>query len=70
MRAIGKSVVMAGTVLAGVLVLPAALWADTGGTGRDFGEHVVVCSQTMRFDGQHNPGMHRGFSDWDPTHTC
>lgn len=61
---------MVGAVLAGVLALPAVTWADTGATGRGFGEHVVVCNQTMGFDGQHNPGMHQGFSGWDPTHTC
>lgn len=61
---------MLGTVLVAVVVLPAAAWADTGATGRDFGGHVVTCEQTMGFDGQHNPSMHRGFADWDPAHTC
>lgn len=61
---------MLGTVLVGVVALPAAASADTGPTGGDLGGHVVVCAQTMGFDGQHNPGMHTGFADWDPTHMC
>jgi len=52
------------------VVLPAATWADTGAIGRDFGGHVVMCAQTMGFNGQHNPGMHRGFAGWDPAHMC
>ncbi|EAP98712.1 hypothetical protein JNB_01050 [Janibacter sp. HTCC2649] len=24
----------------------------------------------MGFDQTHNPGMHRGSSMWDPSHTC
>lgn len=35
-----------------------------------YGQHVVECTQSMPFDQQHNPGMHRGFSMWDPDHTC
>ena len=35
-----------------------------------FGEHVRDCAQSMGFDQDHNPGMHRGISMWDPTHTC
>ena len=35
-----------------------------------YGQHVRDCAQSMGFDGNHNPGMHRGFSMWDPTHTC
>lgn len=61
---------MVGTVLAGILALPAATWADSGAAGRDFAEHVVTCNDTMGFNGQHNPGMHQGFSAWDPSHTC
>lgn len=70
MRTVRRSVVMVGAVLAGVVALPTAAWADTGGTGRDFGEHVVTCNQTMGFDGEHNPAMHQGFAGWDPDHTC
>ena len=40
-------------------------------TGRDYAEHVRMCQQEMGFSGTHNPGvMHRGYSGWDPTHTC
>jgi hypothetical protein len=35
-----------------------------------YGEHVRDCAQSMGFDRDHNPGMHRGISMWDPTHTC
>lgn len=44
--------------------------ASAAGTGRDFGQHVRTCPQTKGFDGEHNPGMHHGFSGWDPSHTC
>lgn len=68
--AIRRSIVMLGTVLVGVVALPVAAMADASPTAGDFGEHVVVCEQAMGFDGYHNPGMHQGFSGWDPTHTC
>ena len=35
-----------------------------------YGQHVRDCAQSMSFDQNHNPGMHRGISMWDPTHTC
>ena len=35
-----------------------------------YGQHVRDCAQSMGFDRDHNPGMHRGISMWDPTHTC
>jgi hypothetical protein len=35
-----------------------------------YGQHVRECAQTMGFDGVHNPGMHQGFSMWDPSHVC
>jgi hypothetical protein len=66
-----RSVVVVGAVLVGLGVLPAAASADIGATGREFGGHVVMCEQTMGFDGQHNPGgMHHGFAAWDPAHIC
>jgi len=34
------------------------------------GQHVRDCAQSMGFDQDRNPGMHRGISMWDPTHTC
>ena len=70
MRNLGRSVVAASAVLAGVMVLPTPASADTGATGRDFGHHVVTCAQTMGFNGDHDPGMHQGFAGWDPMHMC
>lgn len=65
MRCLRTSMAMLGTVVVAVVALPAAAWADAEPTGRDFGEHVVTCEQTMGFNGQHNPGMHMGFGGWD-----
>ena len=70
MRGVHRSVTVLVVALGATLVLPAVASADTGTSGRDFGAHVVSCVQTMGFDGQHNPGMHRGFAGWDPTHMC
>ena len=61
--------IAAGTVTAALVLIPAAASAATG-TGQEFGQHVVTCAQTMGFDGMHNPGMHQGFSGWDPAHRC
>jgi len=36
----------------------------------DFGQHVRMCAQEHGFDGDHNPGMHQGKSEWDPSHVC
>ena len=36
----------------------------------DYGQHVKMCAQMMGFDGDHNPGMHQGHANWDPSHTC
>ena len=35
-----------------------------------YGQHVRACAQSMGFDQHNNPGMHRGISMWDPSHTC
>ena len=35
-----------------------------------YGQHVRNCAQSMGFDQDHNPGMHRGISMWDPAHAC
>jgi len=53
----------------------AALVVATGGlepanAADDFGSHVVDCAQDPGFNGEHNPGMHRGYAGWDPTHVC
>jgi Spy/CpxP family protein refolding chaperone len=47
-----------------VLVTPATAQADNA-TGADFGQHVLICAQTMGFTGEHNPGMHQGYAGWD-----
>ena len=36
----------------------------------DYGQHVKMCAHMMGFDGDHNPGMHQGQTNWDPVHTC
>jgi hypothetical protein len=51
-----------------VVAAPTAALASTP-TGAEYGQHVRVCAQTMGFSGEHNPGMHHGFSEWDGT-TC
>lgn len=58
------------TAMAGVVALAPAGWADTGATGSDFGQHMVMCAQTTGFSGDHNPGMHMGFAGWSPADTC
>jgi len=69
-RRTSRRIAIVATTAIAIVITPAAAWADTGATGRDFGDHVVHCAQTMGFDGQHNPGMHQGFAGFDPTHTC
>jgi hypothetical protein len=51
------------TVLAAGIAAPA-------GADDQFGEHVKTCAQTVGFDRVHNPGMHQGFSGWNPDHAC
>jgi hypothetical protein len=58
-----------GVLAAATLSVSAVANAQTE-PGGAFGHHVVTCTQTMGFDGTHNPGMHRGFSGWDPAHEC
>lgn len=48
-----------------LVALPAA-----PATAGDFGQHVRTCAQTHGFGADHNPGMHRGITGWDPTHEC
>lgn len=59
------SAALAGAALA--LAVGAAVPANASD---DFGQHVRTCAQTMGFNGQMNPGMHRGYSGWDPSHIC
>lgn len=48
-----------------LLATPVFANAQLEPSGRDFGQHVAHCAQTMGLDGTHNPGIHRGFSGWD-----
>ena len=49
---------------AAILAAPAPALA-AGASGRDYGQHVRACAQTMGFSGSHNPGMHQGYAGWD-----
>ena len=52
----------AGALLA---LLVAASPVAAAGSGADFGAWVAHHATTMGgFSGEHNPGMHRGFSGW------
>lgn len=64
-RMAGTSVTLAVVTLAGTGAANAV-----GADGRTFGEHVVTCVQEHGFSGSVNPGMHTGFSGWDPHHEC
>lgn len=70
MRRTWRIAAVSGVAVVAVLLLPVPASAVTGSTGRDFGQHVVMCAQGMGFDGQHNPGMHHGFAGWDAAHMC
>ena len=64
MMRVKTSMVIVGAVAAVVGVgSTAGAAADT--SGREFGQHVSHCAQTMGFNGQHNPGMHQGYAGWD-----
>jgi hypothetical protein len=60
------AVALFGVVLLSVGMTPAAAAPDAGG----FGHHVAACAQLAGFDGNHNPGMHRGVTGWEPGHAC
>ena len=47
-----------------------AVGAGTPAAADTFGQHVRHCAQTVGFDGEHNPGMHRGLAGWSPEHFC
>ena len=62
---------MTATTVGLIMAAASASWGFAAdGTGRDFAEHVRMCQHHMGFDGTMNPGMHQGFSNWDPDHTC
>lgn len=54
-RALGATIAASAVTLVTGFFVPAQA-DDT------FGQHVRTCAQTMGFDGQMNPGMHRGNS--------
>jgi len=67
-----KSLIKAAGVVAATaaLALASPTVATAAGSGADFGQHVRDCAQGTGFDGTHNPGMHHGFTGWDPKHVC
>ena len=69
MKAINRIWVPVVMAVAAIALVPVTASADTA-TGRDFGQHVAACAQSMGgFTGTHNPGMHQGFAGWDGS-TC
>jgi len=64
-----KRLMMATAMLATVIVGTAAAAGASGDSGRDYGQHVATCAQTVGFNTDHNPGMHQGFARW-PGDTC
>jgi hypothetical protein len=64
---------LAAVLLAAVLVAafpaPASAQPDGAEAGPAFGQHVAACARDTGFDGDHNPGMHRGVVGW-PGHDC
>ena len=66
-----RLIAVTGVTAALVAALPVAAWAQPDGpeSGRTFGQHVAACARDAGFDGDHNPGMHRGFAGW-PGHDC
>jgi hypothetical protein len=67
MRTITKVVAVVSLAASGVLLGGPAQAASESA---DYGQHVRTCTQSMGFDGTHNPGMHQGTSGWDPSHEC
>ncbi|MFZ5854437.1 MAG: hypothetical protein ACOYXS_08055 [Chloroflexota bacterium] len=56
-----RIIVAASAVLASLLLVSPVAAA---GTGANFGAHVSECARAGMFSGDHNPGMHQGFSAW------
>ncbi len=66
MKRITRYAAITGVVIVvGVSTPAVALAAQPSPSGGSFGQHVSTCAQTMGFNGEHNPGMHRGFADWN-----
>jgi hypothetical protein len=60
-----KKLLTAAVVISSGFVLPGVAGAAPPADPGDFGHHVANCAQEHGFDGEHNPGMHRGRADWD-----
>lgn len=60
----------AASVALGVVLAASASASAAPADAAMYGQHVRDCAQSMGFDQNHNPGMHRGISMWDPAHTC
>jgi len=65
-----RSKLFAAGVVAGAALTLAPGAAASAAAAGEFGEHVSSCAQSIGFNADHNPGMHQGFSGWDPDHTC
>jgi len=70
MQGLVRRLVVIGTAAAAVVVATPVAASAEPGTGREFGQHVSACAQTMGFDGTHNPGVHEGFAGWEAMHDC
>lgn len=64
-----RSVMAAGTVALG-MYLASGTAAAAPADAAAYGQHVRECAQSMGFDQDHNPGMHRGITMWDAEHRC
>lgn len=73
MRTIAKAATALTIIGSGLLAAAPAQAAPVStvpAPASQYGQHVAACARTMGFDGAHNPGLHRGKSGWDPSHTC
>ncbi|MER6972872.1 hypothetical protein ABT304_17555 [Nocardioides sp. NPDC000445] len=57
------------TAVAALALVPASATSAVAAE-RDFGHHVVQCTQAVGFDGAHNPGMHQGLHAYPGDHVC
>lgn len=63
MRTIGRCAIAAAVLMTAGLAAPTASAADPS-AGQTYGQHVEHCAQSTGLNGEHNPGMHAGFSGW------
>lgn len=60
MTRVFRIIIAASAVLASLLLAsPVA-----AGTGAEYSLHVSECARAGHFSGDHNPGLHQGFSGW------